>query len=231
MNLATDWSTLLCQELQKDYFTKLTVFIAQENECKTIYPRSEDIFRAFNLVKVEDVKVIIIGQDPYHGPNQANGLAFSVHQGIKTPPSLRNIYKELVSDIGCPTPANGDLSSWAEQGVFLINSVLTVEQAKPNSHQKQGWEQFSDSVIQTLSQEMDNLVFILWGAPSQKKGSLIDTNKHLVLKAPHPSPLSAYRGFFGSKPFSQTNSYLQSHSKKPINWCLKAEAKTTLFDT
>ena len=223
MNLATDWSTLLLEELQKDYFSDLTAFIAKENKHKTIYPKSEDIFRAFNLVKVKDVKVVIIGQDPYHGENQANGLAFSVYQGIKTPPSLKNIYKELMDDIGCGEPLNGDLTSWAKQGVFLINTVLTVEKAKPNSHKAQGWEEFTSAVIQTLSAEMKNLVFILWGAPSQKKATLIDETKHLILKAPHPSPLSSYRGFFGSKPFSKTNIYLQMHSKTPIEWCLKTK--------
>jgi len=220
MNLTTDWSHLLHCELQKDYFLQLTMFIEDAYTHKTIYPKYDDIFRAFNLVKVENVKVIIIGQDPYHGPNQANGLAFSVYKGIKTPPSLRNIYKELVTDIGCTLPENGDLTSWARQGVFLINSVLTVEKAKPNSHQKKGWEEFTNAVIETLSREKESLVFILWGGPSQKKEILIDTDKHLVLKAPHPSPLSAYRGFFGSKPFSKTNEYLKKHSKESIQWCL-----------
>lgn len=223
MNLATDWSNFLKQELQKDYFSNLRAFISKENKHNIIYPNSENIFRAFNLVKVEEVKVVIIGQDPYHAPDQANGLAFSVHKGVKTPPSLRNIYKELMDDMECEEPKDGDLTPWAEQGVFLINSVLTVEKAKPNSHKNQGWEEFTNAVIQTLSREMENIVFILWGAPSQKKEILIDETKHLILKAPHPSPLSSYRGFFGSKPFSQTNDYLVSHSKKEIIWCLEAE--------
>ena len=227
MNLATDWSNLLKNELHKDYFLQLTKFIENEYAHKTIFPQYKDIFRAFNLVNVKSVKVVIIGQDPYHGVNQANGLAFSVLNGIKTPPSLRNIYKELMDDMGCKEPKNGDLTSWAEQGVFLINSVLTVEQAKPNSHKNQGWEEFTNAVIQILSNEMQNIVFILWGAPSQKKETLIDKTKHLILKAPHPSPLSAYRGFFSSKPFSKTNNYLTQHTKEKIQWCL--EKKQTLF--
>jgi len=223
MHLQKDWLQFLDEELSKDYFLKLQLFLDNEYKTKTIFPPYKNIFRAFNLLSPNKIKVVIIGQDPYHGENQANGLAFSVLQRMKIPPSLRNIYKELINDIGCPQPINGDLTSWAEQGVFLINTVLTVEAAKPNSHQKKGWEIFTDAVIKKLSNEFENIVFILWGAPSQKKELLIDENRHLILKAPHPSPLSAYRGFFGSQPFSKVNEYLHRYSKKEIIWCLKGE--------
>jgi len=227
MILNENWQTFLQSELEKEYFTNLSSFIEKEYACKTIYPPYKNIFRAFNLLNPDEVKVVIIGQDPYHGPNQAKGLAFSVPKETKIPPSLVNIYKELVDDIGCKTPANGDLSSWARQGVLLINAVLTVEHALPNSHKNMGWEIFTNSVISKLSDEYENIVFILWGNPSQKKASLIDEQKHLILKAPHPSPLSAYRGFFKSKPFSLTNAYLKKHNLKEIDWSLKGE-KTLL---
>ncbi|MDF1877848.1 uracil-DNA glycosylase [Sulfurimonas sp. SAG-AH-194-L11] len=223
MTLNSDWSNLLDTEFQKDYYTNLIKFIKNEYVEKTIYPKYEDIFRAFNLLSLSEVKVVIIGQDPYHAPNQANGLAFSVTSHVKVPPSLKNIYKELVDDMNCGTPTDGDLTSWAEQGVLLINSVLTVEKASPNSHKNRGWEVFTDSVIQMLSDNFSNIVFILWGGSSQKKELLIDTSKHLVLKSPHPSPLSSYRGFFGSKPFSKTNVYLRAHKKEEINWCLSSQ--------
>lgn len=223
MIINDNWQTFLKDELQKEYFLNLNSFIKKEYALKTIYPSYINIFRAFNLLTPSEVKVVIIGQDPYHGPNQASGLAFSVPIEAKIPPSLVNIYKELVDDIGCATPTNGDLSSWARQGVLLINAVLTVQKASPNSHKNMGWEIFTNSVISKLSNEFENIVFILWGNPSQKKASLIDESKHLILKAPHPSPLSSYRGFFGSKPFSQTNAYLKKHNIKEIEWSLKAE--------
>ncbi len=223
MTLNNDWSLFLDTEFQKDYYINLLSFIKNEYKNKTIYPKEKDIFRAFNLLSPTKVKVVIIGQDPYHGANQANGLAFSVTSNVKVPPSLKNIYKELVDDTNCGIPINGNLTSWAEQGVLLINSVMTVEKAAAHSHKNKGWEVFTDSVIRKLSSEYEKLVFILWGGPSQKKEQLIDISKHLVLKAPHPSPLSSYRGFFGSKPFSKTNDYLKIHNKKKINWCLSSQ--------
>jgi len=220
MLLNSEWSDLFCEEMQEEYFIKLQNFIDAEYKSKIIYPKYENIFRAFNLISPQDVKVVIIGQDPYHGENQANGLAFSVCDECKVPPSLKNIFKELVDDIGCVNPASGNLTTWANDGVLLINTVLTVEKAKANSHKGKGWEIFTSFVIKKLSLEYENIVFVLWGGPSQKKESLIDENRHLVLKAPHPSPLSSYRGFFGSKPFSKANEYLKIHNKKEISWCL-----------
>lgn len=220
MKLNREWSLFLDEDIKSDYFIKLHQYILTEYKTKTIFPKYENIFRAFNLLLPSEVKVVIIGQDPYHGLNQANGLAFSVCDECKIPPSLKNIFKELVDDIGCSYPACGNLTKWAKEGVLLINSVLTVEQSKANSHKNIGWEIFTDNVIKKLSFEYENIVFILWGNPSQKKSILIDESKHLILKAPHPSPLSSYRGFFGSKPFSQTNSYLLACGKKEIDWCL-----------
>jgi len=220
MFLSKEWSILLASQMQENYFVELKKFIDKEYETKTIYPKHEDIFRAFNLTYPEEVKVVIVAQDPYHGENQANGLAFSVCEECKIPPSLKNIFTELIDDMGCENPSCGDLTKWAKQGVLLINSVLSVQKAKANSHKNRGWEKFTDFVIKKLASEHEHLVFILWGNPSQKKEKLIDASKHLVLKAPHPSPLSSYRGFFGSKPFSKSNEYLKSHAKEEINWCL-----------
>ena len=218
-----DWLDLFRDEFKKDYFISLKQFIEDEYKNNTIFPQYDNIFRAFNLLKPDEVKVVIIGQDPYHGLNQANGLAFSVCDRCKIPPSLKNIYKELIDDIHCEMPANGNLTSWAEQGVLLINSVLTVQESKPNSHKEKGWEVLTDNIIKKLSDRYENIVFILWGAPSQKKDKLIDLNKHLIIKSAHPSPLSAYRGFFGSKPFSKTNHYLKEHKKQTIDWCLTSQ--------
>jgi len=223
MLLTNEWKNFLNDELHKEYFMKLIKNVSSEYQSKTIFPSYKNIFRAFNLVKPSEVKVVIIGQDPYHGFNQATGLAFSVCATCKIPPSLKNIYKELVNDIGCAYPKNGDLIQWAKEGVLLINAVLTVEKGQANSYKDFGWQKFTDAVIKKLSDEKEHLVFILWGAPSQKKEVLIDTKKHFVIKSSHPSPLSAYRGFFGSKPFSKTNEYLIAHKKKSINWCLNAE--------
>ncbi|MCW8894820.1 MAG: uracil-DNA glycosylase [Sulfurimonas sp.] len=220
MLLNKEWSDFLDNEIHSNYFIKLQNFIDYEYKTKNIFPKYENIFRAFNLTSPDKVKVVILGQDPYHGINQANGLAFSVCDECKIPPSLKNIFKELQEDIGCKTPRNGNLGKWAQEGVLLINSVLTVVESKANSHKNIGWETFTDSVINKLSCKCENIVFILWGAPSQKKESLIDLNKHLILKAPHPSPLSSYRGFFGSKPFSQSNRYLNKNNKIEIDWCL-----------
>ncbi|MEA2073674.1 MAG: uracil-DNA glycosylase [Campylobacterota bacterium] len=220
MILNDEWNRFLEEELEKEYYKKLIEFVDLEYKTKTVYPKYENIFRAFNLLSPSEVKVVIIGQDPYHGPNQANGLAFSVSPISKIPPSLKNIYKELIDDIGCQVPANGDLTSWANQGVLLINTVLTVVDSQANSHRARGWEDLTNSVIKKLSNKQSNIVFILWGSPSQKKEILIDEEKHCVLKAPHPSPLSAYRGFFGSKPFSKANDYLKRNKLGTINWCL-----------
>ena len=220
MLLNDKWASFLQDEMHLDYFIKLKQYIDSEYNSKTVFPKYKNIFRAFNLILPNEIKVVIIGQDPYHGTNQANGLAFSVCRECKIPPSLKNIFKELNDDIGCDFSTSGDLTKWSKDGVFLINSVLTVIEGKANSHKNIGWEIFTDSVINRLSTEYKNIVFILWGNPSQKKSALIDDTKHLILKAPHPSPLSSYRGFFGSKPFSTTNEYLKSNNQKEIDWCL-----------
>ena len=214
------WKKLLWNEFQKPYFTALKEFLIKEKKSHTIYPKGENIFNAFNKTPFDAVKVVILGQDPYHGPNQAHGLSFSVMDGVAYPRSLQNIFKELKEDIGCNIPKSGNLSSWAKEGVFLLNTVLTVRASEANSHRGQGWENFTDAVISLLSEKKEHLVFILWGSPAGAKASLIDQKKHLILKAPHPSPLSSYRGFFGSKPFSKTNEYLISKGKTPILWSL-----------
>lgn len=199
-------------------------FLLQEKQQnKVIYPPSSLIFNALNTTPLNQVKVVIIGQDPYHGPNQAHGLSFSVQRGVALPPSLRNIFHELHTDLGVPIPKHGDLTHWAEQGVLLLNSVLTVEAGQPTSHQKQGWEDFTDHVIDVLNQQREHIVFILWGAYAQRKGQRIDPNKHLILKAAHPSPLAANRGgFFGCKVFSKSNNYLKQNGIEPIDWQLDA---------
>jgi uracil-DNA glycosylase len=197
----------------------LRVFLKQEKAAgKVIFPKGADIFNALNSTSFEDVKVVIIGQDPYHGPGQAHGLCFSVQDGVAVPPSLKNIYQELSTDIGMPIPNSGNLITWANQGVLLLNAVLTVEQAKAGAHQGRGWERFTDRVIQVLNDHGEGVVFLLWGSYAQKKGKLIDRQKHFVLEGPHPSPLSAYRGFFGCRHFSRANQYLIDRGKTPINW-------------
>ncbi len=213
------WKKVLENEFDKKYFIDLTEFVKIEYKKSTVYPPASFIFKAFELTPFDKVKVIILGQDPYHGPNQANGLAFSVNDETKLPPSLVNIYKEIENDMGQKTiNKNGNLDNWAKQGVLLLNATLTVRASQAGSHQNKGWEEFTDSVIKLLSDKKENLVFILWGNYAQKKGQIIDENKHLVIKSAHPSPLSAYNGFFGSKPFSQTNSYLIFSNQKPIVW-------------
>lgn len=214
------WKAALENEFNDPYMDALKAFLLEEQKRYSIFPQSKNIFNAFNSSHFESVKVVILGQDPYHGAGQAHGLSFSVQAGVASPPSLQNIFKELVDDIGCPFPKSGDLSHWAQQGVLLLNTLLTVRQGEPFSHKDRGWERFTDQVIRTLSQQREHLVFILWGAPAGKKSILIDATKHLVLKAPHPSPLSSYRGFFGSKPFSKTNTYLLEHKMTPIDWCI-----------
>ncbi len=219
--LSTDWAPYLQQEFSQPYMQQLRQFLQAEKENKKIiYPHSKDIFRAFHETPLDQVKVVILGQDPYHGPGQANGLSFSVHQHTKIPPSLMNIYKELRSDLGIESPTHGCLDSWAEQGVLLLNSVLTVEQGQPASHQGKGWEQFTDKMIDILNAKKNSVAFILWGAYAQKKGQFIDPNKHFVLASPHPSPFSANKGFFGSRPFSRVNFYLKSKNFSPIDWSI-----------
>jgi len=220
MNLTNNWSSFLDEELNKKYFVDLSSFISQEQEKTSIYPSDENIFNAFNLTSLHDLKVVILGQDPYHGTGQAHGLAFSVQEGIAFPPSLRNIFQEYSSDLGYDIPASGNLIKWAAEGVFLLNTVLTVRANEAHSHKGQGWEIFTDTVIKLISDKRDHIVFILWGKPAQSKAKLIDESKHLILKAPHPSPLSSYRGFFGSKPFSKVNIYLREHMIKEIDWKL-----------
>jgi uracil-DNA glycosylase len=220
-NIEKSWKKALGPELDGKHMKDLEKFLASEyKKKKNIYPKQEEVLGAFDSTPFNKVRVVIIGQDPYHGENQAHGMCFSVKKGIKPPPSLKNIYKELVTDIGFSIPDHGFLESWANQGVLLLNSVLTVEEALAGSHQKKGWEEFTDSVIKTLNDKKENLVFILWGAPAQKKAMEVDEKKHFILRSPHPSPLAAYRGFFGSRPFSKTNKFLQSIGSKPINWSL-----------
>lgn len=212
------WKKVLQEEFDKPYFESLVDKVKTEYKTKTIFPKGSLIFNAFNLCPFDKVKVVILGQDPYHEIGQAHGLAFSVPEGIALPPSLQNIYKEIESDLNIKVEQNGDLTRWAKQGVLLLNSTLTVEQHKAASHQNFGWETFTDNVIKSLSQEKEHLVFILWGSFAIKKSSLIDKTKHLVLTSVHPSPLSAYRGFFGNKHFSKTNDYLVANNIEPINW-------------
>lgn len=218
VRIEESWKQRLQPEFEKEYFVKLTEFVRTEYTRTTIYPPARLIFNAFDHCPFNEVKVVIIGQDPYHGPNQAHGLCFSVAEGVPNPPSLQNIFKEIQSDLGKPIPANGDLTRWANQGVLLLNATLTVEAHKAGSHQRQGWEQFTDAAIRTLAEERENLVFILWGAYAQKKGAFIDRERHLVLSSAHPSPLSAYNGFFGNKHFSRANEYLASHGIAEIDW-------------
>lgn len=216
-----NWQELISEEENKEYYQKLMSFLETEYlHDKIIYPPRTEVFTAFDLTPFEEVKVIILGQDPYHGPLQAHGLAFSVREGVKLPPSLRNIFKELHDDLAIPISSNGDLSSWARQGVLLLNTVLTVEAGKAGSHQKKGWEIFTDTVIAQLSDHHAGLVFVLWGAPAQSKKKIIDETKHFIVESVHPSPLSAYRGFLGSRPFSQVNHFLQKQGKEQIDWKL-----------
>lgn len=212
------WKKRLQMEFEKPYFSELTNFVRKEYQNKNIFPPAKLIFNAFDSCPFDDVKVVIIGQDPYHGIGQAHGLCFSVNDGVETPPSLVNIYKEINRSLEKPIPTNGNLTRWAKQGVLLLNATLTVEAHKAASHQGRGWEQFTDAAIHTLAQEKNNLVFLLWGTYAQKKGDFIDTNKHLVLKSVHPSPLSAYRGFIGNNHFILTNQYLIKHGRSEINW-------------
>lgn len=220
MNVAIEssWKSRLAPEFEKPYFKELTAFIKADINKYKIYPPGKQIFNAFDKCSFDDVKVVIIGQDPYHGPGQAHGLCFSVNDGVPFPPSLKNIFKEIQSDLGKPIPESGNLERWAKQGVLLLNATLTVRASTPGSHQNKGWEEFTDAVIKHISDEKEHVVFLLWGAYAQRKGEIIDRSKHHVLQSPHPSPFSADRGFFGNKHFSKTNDYLKSVGKEPIDW-------------
>lgn len=214
------WKEVLKEELEQPYFKELQLFLDKEYATQTIFPLRNEIGSAFQMTAYDDVKVVILGQDPYHGEGQAHGMSFSVRPGVRIPPSLKNMLKELEGDLGCPLPANGYLEKWAQQGVLLLNTVLTVRAGVANSHKGMGWETFTDSVIQKLSERQNPIIFVLWGKPAQSKTKLIDTEKHMILKAPHPSPLSAHRGFFGSKPYSKINGQLNAWGEQPIDFCL-----------
>ena len=218
VNLGNDWDELLKGEFQKEYYLKLREFLKKEYSNYTIYPDMFDIFNALKYTALKDTRVVILGQDPYHGPNQAHGLCFSVKKGVEPPPSLKNIYKEIENDLNIKQASHGELTSWAKDGVLLLNTVLTVRQASPNSHKGKGWEQFTDKVIQLVNDNAQPCVFLLWGANAKAKASLITNKKHLVLSTVHPSPLSAYNGFFGCKHFSKANEFLIKNNRKPVNW-------------
>ena len=218
VRIEASWKELLKDEFDKPYFAELTKFVKTEYQHNTVYPPPRFLFNALDSLPVDKVKVVVLGQDPYHGPGQAHGLSFSVPDGIALPPSLQNIYKEIEADLGKKRSNSGNLERWTKQGVLLLNATLTVRAHMAGSHQNKGWEQFTDAIIHKLAEKKDHLVFILWGNYAQRKGAFIDNNKHLVLKAPHPSPLSAFNGFFGSKPFSRTNDYLIAHGETPIDW-------------
>jgi len=218
VKIEKSWKKLLREEFNKPYFEELANFVKKEYQTKKIFPPPKDIFKAFDLCPFDKVKVVILGQDPYHEPGQAHGLCFSVNKNVPMPPSLENIYKEIQSDIGKPMPAHGNLEHWAKQGVFLLNATLTVIAHMAGSHQEKGWETFTDEVIRLISEKKKHVVFMLWGAYAQNKAWLIDKTKHLILKAPHPSPLSANRGFFGCRHFSKANEYLKAHGLEPIDW-------------
>lgn len=219
IQLEASWKSRLLAEFDTPYMASLRQFLQQEKQAgKVIFPPGREIFAALDHTPFEQVKVVILGQDPYHGPGQAHGLCFSVRAGVDIPPSLLNIYAELERDLGLPRPQQGDLSAWSERGVLLLNAVLTVERHKAGAHQGKGWERFTDAIIQRLNDEREHLVFLLWGSYAQAKGKIVDTRRHLVLKAPHPSPLSAYRGFIGCGHFSKANAYLVAHGQTPIDW-------------
>lgn len=218
IKIEPSWKEALKEEFSKPYFAELAEFVRKEYKSTKIYPPAKFVFRAFELCPFDDVQVVILGQDPYHGAGQANGLCFSVPEGVGMPPSLQNIYKEIQYDLGLKMPVSGNLEHWTKQGVFLLNATLTVRAKNPGSHQNKGWEQFTDAVIRALSDKKEHLVFLLWGKYAQEKGAVIDRKKHLVLTAAHPSPYSASSGFFGCRHFSRTNEYLKQHSKDPILW-------------
>ena len=216
--IGNNWDNVLNEELKKEYFQELMSFIKNEYKTKTIYPKQSEVFNAFRYTDFDDVKVVILGQDPYHGPNQAEGLSFSVSNEVLKPPSLKNIFKELENDLGIKYPESNSLKPWAKEGVLLLNAVLTVEEHKPTSHKDKGWETFTDEIIRTINKKETPVVFILWGAYARKKKELITNPIHLVIESAHPSPFSAYNGFFGSKPFSKTNEFLKKNNIKEIDW-------------
>lgn len=218
VKIEPSWKQLLAGEFEKPYFEELTRFVREEYANHKIYPPGKLIFNAFNQCPFDQVKVVILGQDPYHGPGQAHGLCFSVPEGVAFPPSLQNIFAEIKSDLGMSLPRHGNLERWARQGVFLLNATLTVRATQAGSHQNKGWETFTDRVIHLLAENKENLVFMLWGSYAQQKGKFIEPSRHLLLTSVHPSPLSAYRGFFGNRHFSKANQYLSEHAKEPINW-------------
>lgn len=215
-----DWNQRIKAEFEQPYFASLAAFLKEAYATQTVYPPKDQLFNAFSYASYADLKVVILGQDPYHQPHQAHGLCFSVNPGVPFPPSLQNIFTELVDDVHCPYPSSGSLVPWAKQGVLLLNTVLSVTHGQPFSHQNQGWETFTDHILQACNDHPQPLVFLLWGKPAQAKASLITNPRHLMLMAPHPSPLSAYRGFFGSKPFTKANAFLTQHGRSPIQWCL-----------
>lgn len=223
--ITNDWLPAVQEEFKKPYYRKLYQFVGEEYAKTTIYPPADDIFNALHLTPLSQVKVLILGQDPYHNAGQAHGLCFSVKPEVDIPPSLENIYKELESDLGCYIPDNGYLVKWAQQGVLMLNTVLTVRAHQANSHQGQGWEQFTDAIIQAVNAQDRPIVYLLWGKPAQSKIPMLTNPKHLILKAPHPSPLSAYRGFFGCKHFSQANQFLEEHGVEPIDWQIENKSK------
>lgn len=219
--LCASWQRHLGGEFEQPYMQSLSVFLRERKQAGgVVFPRGRDLFNAFNACPFDDVKVVVLGQDPYHGPNQAHGLSFSVQPGVPVPPSLKNIYAELESDLAIPAANHGHLQAWADQGVCLLNSVLSVEQGQAGAHQGRGWERFTDAAVRALAEQREQLVFMLWGSYAQKKGQFIDRQRHLVIKSPHPSPLSAYRGFFGSKPFSRCNAYREANGLEPVTWAL-----------
>ena len=218
IQIEDSWKSLLNDELEASYFIDLMRFISREYESQVVYPSKDKIFNAFNHCSFNETKVVIVGQDPYHGINQANGSCFSVNDGVRFPPSLKNIFKELNDDLGITPPLSGNLERWSQQGILMLNATLTVREKSPGSHQKKGWEQFTDAVIKLLNDKQSNLVFILWGAYAQKKGRIIDRKKHFVIESAHPSPFSVHKGFYGSKPFSKTNEFLESIGKDMIDW-------------
>ena len=220
MHIGNEWDALLADEIQKDYYLKLRQFLISEYTTRRIYPPMEDIFNALRHTSYSDVRAVILGQDPYHGPGQAHGMCFSVKRGTPPPPSLQNIFKEIKSDLGIDPPQHGELTSWADNGVLLLNTVLTVREGQPNSHKGMGWEQFTDRIIQLLNERQQPMVFLLWGGNARSKARLITNPAHLVLQCAHPSPLSAYNGFFGCSHFSKTNEFLVSRGMKPIDWKL-----------
>ena len=218
--MKTDWNPLLRDQFELPYWGELQAFVREERARHTVHPPHEEVFAALHLTPYADVKVMILGQDPYHGPGQAHGLCFSVRRGVECPPSLANIFTELESDLGCPRPAHGNLEHWARQGVLLLNATLTVRSRQAASHQRKGWERFTDRVIEVVNDKQERVVFILWGASARRKKALVDTGRHTVIESPHPSPLSAHKGFFGTKPFSRANEALAAAGREPIDWCV-----------